>query len=147
MAINGGGGDLHYTFTPTNTFGAIQSVDFTQGHWNSLDTTVACVGGHKVSGDLIEYADGLFVGHCAQCLTRVQIEKIPGGVSWMKAGHFIAGALGLEEDDTESASGLLAQLKELEADIAAEERKLEQAKKLIKIARSTVMKRAAGAKG
>lgn len=110
-----------------------------------VTTTSFCPGGHVIKGKLIEYIDGMFVGRCSVCDERFEIEKIPGGVAWQQAGHFIGRALALEDEDNDSASELLGQLKALEGDIAAEEKKLAHAKKLIALARRTILKRAVGA--
>jgi len=105
----------------------------------SGDQPVSCLGGHLVTGKLVEYADGLFVANCQTCGERIKIERIPGGVSWRQASAFLARSLDL---DGENISELLGLLKELECQLDVEKRKLDHAQQLINISRSTIIKRA-----
>jgi len=94
-----------------------------------------CLSGHSLTEDTIEYADGLLVGFCEHCSTRVELKKIPGGISMFRVKALLGGVMGLEEDTEELNLGdLLGVFEELNRDLDEEERAMRQKRKMIDLA-------------
>lgn len=101
-----------------------------------------CVGGHRLPEDLIEYIDGTIVGYCASCGTRVVIDRVPGGVSLVRAKALLASLMSLGTDhEVVDESEIFGHLALLQKEMEAEEYALEEVREMMDLCHRIVRKK------
>lgn len=73
-----------YTFASTS--GGVVNIS---GSVDSLSWTPQCPN-HVVGEDLLEYLDGVVVGHCENCQGRIEIPRLPGSVHLLRLRDMVA---------------------------------------------------------
>jgi len=94
-----------------------------------------CLAAHEVVGKHVVYRDGVISTYCINCGDRINLERVPGGLDYLKAVESLSRAM--TADDGE-AIGLLAELNRLETDISVAEKGLRRARSLLNIARRSL---------
>lgn len=151
---------------PTNTFGMVSSTGSNPlgggtfhpnatfqnpGFQNQFPTIVpltgtdpfdwqkdnTCLLGCHVTAELTEYIDGAIVSNCSVCGKRIQLDRIPGGVSLLRVQELLGAVMNIE--DMENIEGfnlsdLLGKFTELRDQLEKEEFAVRQERKLLDLA-------------
>lgn len=97
-----------------------------------------CPSGHVASEETVEYIDGVIVGTCSTCGSRLQVNRVSGGVSILRIKHLLGVVMAIDEEtvqlpdwDESETLGEFGTIKDL---LEAEEFALRQARKLLDLA-------------
>lgn len=128
-----GGGTFHPGFQ--NQFPTIVPLTGTDPFDWQKDTN--CLLGCHVTAELTEYIDGVIVSSCSVCGKRIQLDRIPGGVSLLRVQELLGAVMNIE--DIENIEGfnlsdLLGKFTELRDQLEKEEFAVRQERKLLDLA-------------
>lgn len=85
-------------------------------------------------GTAVEYADGKISGTCVTCEERISVTKLPTGFGLVRLKALIIDAIG----DPDDMVALLAELDRVERILEIEEMTLNEANKLVALARKMI---------
>lgn len=95
---------------------------------------------HQLDPEHLSIEEDGIKGFCIRCEDRMVVPRVPGGISFDKAGNLVGRAMTIEDED--SLGELLAELNLFERDVNKEIAKYKRTLGLVKIARDIVQNRA-----